>query len=166
MDRQRPRSREKNVTDTKKTVQKRGSGLGTGPVGRTPGQQWQTENNPSGAGSAGKVPKRSGVPGGGLSKILILLAALVLGGGGALLGLPSGQAPSGTGQISPGQGQASPGTGQSTQVQGTGVSLSSLLGSLGGGSVSSGWLEPAMPPITRRQSLQGAGMCIRPVRVN
>ena len=143
MDRQRPRSREKNVTDTKKTVQKRGSGLGTGPVGRTPGQQWQTENNPSGAGSAGKVPKRSGVPGGGLSKILILLAALVLGGGGALLGLPSGQAPSGTGQISPGQGQASPGTGQSTQVQGTGVSLSSLLGSLGGGSVSSGWLEPA-----------------------
>lgn len=143
MDRQRPRSREKNVTDTKKTVQKRGSGLGTGPVGRTPGQQWQTENNPSGAGSAGRVPKRSGVPGDGLSKILILLAALVLGGGGALLGLPSGQAPSGTGQISPGQGQASPGTGQSTQVQGTGVSLSSLLGSLGGGSVSSGWLEPA-----------------------
>ena len=44
MEHQRPRGREKHVTGPGKTVQKRGEGLGTGPVGEpggsgTPGGQ-------------------------------------------------------------------------------------------------------------------------------
>lgn len=130
MDNQRPRSREKHVAGSKKTVQKRGDGLGTGPVGYS---------RPDG--SFGASPKRSSASLGGFPKLLVLLAALILGGGGALLGLPSGQNPSGTNQTSPLAQQISPGTAQS--ASGGGAFLQTLLGGLGGGNVSSGWAEPS-----------------------
>lgn len=139
MDNQRPRSREKHITGSKKTVQKRGSGLGTGPVGH--GRTDNRPDTPHLSGAFSSSPKRSSTPSGGLPKLLILLVVLVLGGGGALLGLPSGQSPSGTNQSSPQEQQMIPGTGQS--ALGSGAFLESLLGSLNGGSVSGGWVEPA-----------------------
>ena len=59
----RPRGREKNVTNNSKGVKKRGSGLGTGPVGNAGGY----------SGRPGRRPVRSsgGQSGGGLFKIII-----------------------------------------------------------------------------------------------
>ena len=116
MDQQRPRGREKHVTGPAKKVEKHGEGLHTGPVGGGAG--------PGGSGSR-PAPTRSGGsrPVGGM-KLLILLAVLLLGGGGGLSTLLGGQLlqPSGT-----------------PSAPGGGMDLSALMGSLGGGSVSSGW---------------------------
>ena len=140
MDRQRPRSREKNVTGPAKTVNKRGEGLGTGPVG-VPREQ-------SGGQSAGT--RSSGTRAGGGLKMIILLAALLLGGGGggllAMLGGQSGQT-----------GQAPSGTG--------GLDVGALMSSLGGGSVSSGWqgeantgrLNSSVDPAARAKRVQLLG---------
>ena len=124
MESKRPRSREKHVTGPAKTVQKRGQGLGTGPVGDTGGREQ--------AGSSGAA-RSAGTRSGGGMKLILLLLVLLLGGGGltALLGgQPDSQAPSASQPPSSGQ-QQSPG------------SLTSLLSGLGGGSVSSGWQSAA-----------------------
>ena len=94
MESNRPRGREKHVTGAGKTVQKRGEGLGTGPVGSPSGHSGRGQ--PSGGGT-----RSSGGRGGGM-KLIVLLLALLLGGGGGLtafLGNQSGvpQPPS-TGQ--------------------------------------------------------------------
>lgn len=116
MDRQRPRSREKNVSGPAKTVNKRGEGLGTGPVG--------VPRNQSGGGGQSSDTRSSGQRSVGGFKLIILLAVLLLGGGGgglmALLGGQSGQ----TGQTQGGAG---------------GLNVGVLMSGLGGGSVSSGW---------------------------
>jgi len=113
MDRQRPRGREKNVTGAAKRVEKQGEGLGTGPVGVP---------RDAGGGSGGSGTRASGGRVVGGPKLIILLIALLLGGGGsglmAILGGPAG-GPS--------------------QPSGTGLNVSALMSSLGGGSVSSGW---------------------------
>lgn len=126
MNNQRPRGREKHVIDSKKTVQKRGSGLGTGPVGSS---HPENKPNPQTRNTSGNVTRS-----GGISKILLLLAVLLFGGGGALMGNPFSQAP-GTPQSQNVQ--------QSQGTQQTSIDLSSLLGGLGGGSISSGWDKPA-----------------------
>lgn len=75
MDRNRPRARQKNVTSGGKGVNRRGSGLGTGPVGSPNGY----------SGKSGKsVGKRAAAGGGGLSlvAIIVFLASRFLGGGG------------------------------------------------------------------------------------
>ena len=51
MDTNRPRGRERNVTGPAKRVEKRGSGLGTGPVGNTGGHSGGGPAHPA-AGSA------------------------------------------------------------------------------------------------------------------
>ena len=116
MDRQRPRSREKHVSGPAKTVNKRGDGLGTGPVG-VPRNQRGEEGQSSGTRSSGQRSV-------GGFKLIILLAVLLLGGGGgglmALLGGQSGQ-----------MGQTQSGAG--------GLNVGALMSGLGGGSVSSGW---------------------------
>ncbi|WP_251317000.1 clostripain-related cysteine peptidase [Flintibacter muris] len=135
----RPRSREKNVTGPAKTVNKRGEGLGTGPVG-APRKQ-------SGGESAGT--RSSGTRSAGGFKMIILLAILFLGGGsGGLMAMLGGQT-----------GQSQSGTG--------GLNVSSLISSLGGGSVSSGWqgeantgkLDATVDPAARskRVTLLGDG---------
>ena len=126
----RPRGREKQVTGPAKKVEKRGDGLGTGPVGSGRGGQTGSSSGggPGSRGSGGG--KRSG---GGM-KLIILLAVLLLGGGGGLSALMGGGQSSGGGQSA----QVS-----SSSSQGGAVDLSALLGSLGGGSVSSGWQEEA-----------------------
>ena len=116
----RPRGREKNITGQGKPIKKRGAGLGTGPVGSSGGYS----GRPS-----GENVTRSG---GGMSKMLIMLLVLLLGGGG------------GIGSLLFGGGNTAPQTGPSTQqptIQQPSqtVDLSSLLGGLGGGSVSAGW---------------------------
>lgn len=116
----RPRGRQKNVTGQGKDIKRRGSGLGTGPVGmagRTP--------NPPGSGTAGgtsggRVTRSGGGLGGG--KLILIILALLLGGGGGVGTLLSGGD-----------------SGSSSQSMSSGSAIESLLGSLGGGSVSTGW---------------------------
>lgn len=120
----RPRGREKHVTGPAKNVEKRDSGLGTGPVGA--GRSSQS----SGGGSRSSGGGRSG---GGLMKIILLLAVLLLGGGGGLGALLGGG----------GEGLTAPVSQSTSSGQTGGADLSALFGSLGGGSVSSGWETPA-----------------------
>lgn len=73
----RPVGRKKNVTEGGSGVQKRGEGLGTGPVGNSSGYS----SGPSGTGG-GAGPQRSG----GRSPLfmIIIVLFLILGGGGGL----------------------------------------------------------------------------------
>ncbi len=132
MENNRPRGRKKNVTGPGKSVQKRGDGLGTGPVGDPGGYQ---DRAPRGGGQG---PTRSSGSRGGGAKLIVLLLALLLGGGGGLTAFLGGQ--------SGGQAQT-PSTGQQQQQQagqgGGTTDWAQLLSGLGGGSVSSGWQSPA-----------------------
>ena len=115
----RPRGRQKNITGQGKPIQRRGSGLGTGPVGR----------RPSGGGSSDRNVTRSN--GGGMSKIIVALLVLLLGGGGGIGSLLfGGDTTTSTTTI--------PTPSQST-VSSQSMDLSSYWGNLGGGNVSSGW---------------------------
>ena len=79
----RPRGREKHVTDNSTGVHKRGEGLGTGPVGSPNGYA----NRPNGTGSSGgggggSFGKRAAGGGGSvLLIVIILLVKMFLGGG-------------------------------------------------------------------------------------
>ena len=127
----RPRGREKNVTGQGKSIKRRGSGLGTGPVGTS------YQNSGSSKRSSGKGTTRASSSGGGGLKIIIILLVVLLGGGGGLGSLLSGD---GLGNI---LGSLLGGTTSQQQSQGgtdiLGGALESLLGNLGGGSISSGW---------------------------
>ncbi len=129
----RPRSREKNISGTGKSVYRRGSGLGTGAVG-TPGGY----SNHGGAGrvtrgfgGAGRGVRGGRKRGGSLTGIIVALA-LIFGGTG-IFGNDSG------GNVS--TSQASTQTQQYSQSTTSGYSTlsDSLYASLNGGSVSSGW---------------------------
>lgn len=122
MENNRPRGRERHVTGSGKKVEKRGTGLGTGPVGDAGGYKDRT---PQSGGVRG-----SNTRGGGM-KLIVLLLVLLLGGGGGLTALLGGQ------QQTPSAGQ------QQTNPDGMGADWTALLGGLGGGSVSTGWQEPA-----------------------
>jgi hypothetical protein len=118
MDNNRPRGRERNVTGPGKTVQKRGEGLGGGPVGEA--GRGSSRETSSGTRSTGT--RRVG----GVQLIILLLVALLGGGGGltALLGgQPGSPAPSGQQQVQPGGNSG----------------WTSMLSGLGGSSMSSGW---------------------------
>ena len=117
MDNNRPRSREKHVEGPGKTVQKRGAGLGTGPVGDRTGYSDRRQSTPSGS-------RSGGTKGGGGAKLIAILLVLLLGGGGGLTALLSGQG------------------GQQAQNSGT-AGWSQVPAGLGGGSVSTGWQNPA-----------------------
>ena len=117
----RPRGREKRVAGPAKKVEKRGSGLGTGPVGAGQGGG-QSSGSRSGGTRAG---------GGGMMKIVLLLAVLLLGGGGGLGALLGGGGQTGESLAAP-AGQSVPSSGQTAGA----ADLSALFGGLGGGSVS------------------------------
>ena len=133
----RPRGREKNVSGAGKGVYKRGSGLGIGSVGNSGGYSGRG-GGPSGGGGRGTRGTRAG-GGGGMMKIILLLVVLLMGGGGSIgsLLLGGNTATSGSSQT---VGQ-SVSTDYSQYPQSTtgSIDLSSLFGSLGGGSVSTGW---------------------------
>ncbi|MBP3569261.1 MAG: peptidase C11 [Lachnospiraceae bacterium] len=150
----RPRSREKNVTGNSKGVKKRGSGLGTGPVGNAGGS-----GGNSGSTSSGKGTRASGNSKGGLLKI-ILIVVVLLGGGGGLTGLLGNFLGVSTSDTSTNNGSSSNvgsdivgdllenviGGGSSSGTSG-GVGdileslggLGGILGNLNSGSTSSGW---------------------------
>ena len=133
----RPRGRQRNVSGQGKGVYKRGSGLGTGPVGSGGGYS----GRPTGGSGGGGRPTRSGGSGGGgLMKIIMLLIVVFLGGGtglGSLMGGFSGG--SGSGGYGQAGGYEQYQQEQSQQAQVSGADLTTLLNSLGGGSISTGW---------------------------
>ena len=133
----RPRGREKNVSGAGKGVYKRGSGLGIGSVGNSGGYSGRG-GGASGGGGRGTRGTRAG-GGGGMMKIILLLVVLLMGGGGSIgsLLLGGNTATSGSSQT---VGQ-SVSTDYSQYPQSTtgSVDFSSLFGSLGGGSISTGW---------------------------
>ena len=119
MENNRPRGREKHVTGPAKSVQKRGEGLGSGPVGSD-----HQDRQPSGGGT--RTKRQSG---GG--RLIALLLVLLLGGGGGLTALLGGQ-----------QDSTPPSQQQQQQTQPSSVDWAQLLGGLGG-SASSGWQTEA-----------------------
>ena len=124
----RPRGRQRNVTGQGKSIHRRGSGLGTGPVG-TPGG-YSGRLGGSSHQSSGNMTRS----GGGLSKIIILLLVAVLGGGGGLGSLLLG----GGGESTPSYSESYETTTQ-TQTTPQYMDMSSLFGNLNSGSVSTGW---------------------------
>lgn len=189
----RPRGRQKNVTGQGKKVYRRGSGLGTGSVGRPGGRPTGSSSGPTysslgssgGTGGAG-APVFRGGGSGGIGKIIIALLVIFLLGKGGLGGLgdllsggmeeasgPSqgyyGQTQddydsyeesenplSGLEELFGGSSQSSQQTQQSQQTMTGNISLEELLGSLGGGSVSSGWEEESNESTLNTSVVDGA----------
>lgn len=127
---QRPRGRQRNVTGAGKSIKRRGSGLGSGPVGSSGGYGGRPGGSgglgggrPIGSGGRPTRTTRSG--GGGLFKI-ILIALVLLGGGGGML---SG----GLGDLG--------GSMMSGGNYGQYDDYGSMWGNLGGGNVSTGWSD-------------------------
>ena len=116
----RPTGRQRNITGQGKPIQRRGAGLGTGPVGK-PGR---TPRHASSNSQSSGHTTRSGGFGGG--KLIILLLVLLLGGGGGLGTLLFG----GSGDIAP--QSSAPGSSYESSYE-------SLFGDLMGSSVSTGW---------------------------
>lgn len=142
----RPRGRQRNVSGSGKSVYKRGSGLGTGPVGSSGGYSGRPSGGGIGGGSSrGSRGPRNTRGGGGLGKLILLGLIVLFGGGGGLGSMLFG---GGSGDIVDVGGYGPTGSydggymqqnGQSQQGGYANVDLSSLLGGLGGGSISSGW---------------------------
>ncbi len=134
----RPRGRQKNITGSGKAVKRRGSGLGTGPVGGK-GRSESIGSSFSGkSGAAGSFRPASGAKnvtrsGGGMSKLIVLILVLLLGGGGGLSTLLGTSGESYTPENNPQAGQ------EQSWGELPSFDLEAMLGSLGGGSVSSGW---------------------------
>ena len=190
MSENRPRGREKHVTGPGKTVEKRGEGLGTGPVGEAGGYQDKPAQNAaagaresgaaggahgnpgtarpntgsahsasntgninrpasggvhgtSGAAQPSRSARSSGTRSGGAMKLIAIVLALLLGGGGGLTALLGGGESSSDTQQSAGQPAAATGQQQTVAQSGSTVDWAQLLGGLGGGSVSTGWENPA-----------------------
>ncbi|MCR4962915.1 MAG: peptidase C11 [Firmicutes bacterium] len=138
----RPRGREQNITGSGKSVHRRGSGLGTGPVGNAGGYAGRDQNNGSGHGQGGGRGSNSGSQmqrssGRRISPLLIIaiLAFLVLGGGGAGLSSLFGGNTDTQSNVAVQQ--------QSGNSLGNLGNLGSLLGNFSGGNVSSGWSRSA-----------------------
>ena len=143
----RPRGRQKNVVGAGKSVRRRGSGLGTGPVGGAGRGQGISGGSAGksgtsfrpGSGRTGSAGRSSGSTrsGGGMSKLVILLLALLLGGGGSLTGILGGSdLPSD--YYEPDYSYQQPQQQTPSYEQST-FDLESLLAGLGGGAVSTGW---------------------------
>ena len=138
-----PRGRQRNVTGTGKSINRRGSGLGSGPVGssrgysgRPGGGMSSNSNRPSG-GSMGNARRYSGgnttgSGGGGIIKFIIIALVVLLGGGSGLDSIMSEDSTEYTTTIEDTMEQG-------TMGQSTSDYLNSLYGSLGGGNVSAGW---------------------------
>ena len=139
----RPRGRQKNVTGSGKSIKRRGSGLGTGPVGGAGRGQGISGGGPRPSGGSSfnpnPRPQRSyGSSGGGFSKIIILILVLLFGGGGGLTAMLGGGSDTPAYDDYPSysdQGYSDSGSGTQTST----IDLSALLGGLNTGAVSSGW---------------------------
>ena len=131
----RPRAREKNVTGAGKGVQRKGSGLGTGPVS-------SGGSNPFGRGQSSSSGRSSGTRGtrGGISPlIIVLLLVLLFGGGGGLSSLLGGSGSTGSDSAYYSSSQTQ--SGSSSQSSGSQGGYASLLPGTSSGQTSSfnGW---------------------------
>ena len=142
----RPKSREKNVTESSKGVKKRGSGLGSGSVGNR-----ETASKQSKSQSSGNTVRESGGKKSPLWKILILVVALLGGGGGAagmlggLFGNDTLENSSNTGANNGGAvvgellDSMTSGTTETGSLSDLGSTLSGLGSLLNSGTTSNGW---------------------------
>ena len=124
MDKNRPKGREKHVTEGGSGVHRRGSGQGTGPVGSGHGP------GPGGSSGGSGGGKRSGGGGFGLPGIIVLIVLLLGGGGGIGSGLLGGL----------GGGSSSGGAGGSGSQGYDDQSYYSMISNQGSSS-SSGWTD-------------------------
>jgi len=135
----RPRARQKNITGGSKGVKRRGSGLGTGPVGG--GRPGGSTGSAGSGGSHGGGTRSSG----GKSSMLYIIIAVVvllLGGGGGLAGLLGGSGDSSGGSSLLGGLLGGDSSGGGSSVLGDLSSLGNLgtlLGGLNSGTTSTGW---------------------------
>ena len=140
----RPRGRQKNVTSAGKPIKRRGSGLGTGPVGgagRGEGISGSFGKRPNGTSfrptgqnqDSGNVTRSRG----GFSKLIILILLLLFGGGTGLTGLLGGSGSTPDYDLPQYEPQGN--HNQSYEQQVPTIDLGTLLGNLGGGAVSTGW---------------------------
>jgi len=139
-----PRGREKNITGQGKSVYKRGSGLGTGPVGNSGGYQGRPgtggshaprqNGNPAGAGQSGTRASGRRSP----LLVIILAAIALLGGGGAGLSSLLGGGDSTAQSVTESVGSLV----SSSSLSG-GMDLSALLGGISAGNTSTGWTKAA-----------------------
>ncbi len=111
MDRNRPRSREKNVTSGGNGVHRRGNGLGSGPVG--------SSGSYAGRSSSGKIGKRAAI-GGGISIPTLLIIGFAI-----FNAIKGGSTPSDNGGYQPGNTQ----TGNHAASNGTAVDTTVAAGS-------------------------------------
>lgn len=131
----RPRSREKYVTEESKGVKKRGSGTGTGPVGNGGdglGQSGDSASKKSAGkakkgskGTSGNVTRSSDSSKSPLMKVILVVIAL-LGGGGGLAGVLGGLL-------------GGDSTGTDSGLSNLGSSLAGITSMLNSGSTSDGW---------------------------
>ena len=131
----RPRGRQRNVSGAGKSINRRGAGLGTGPVGSSGGYSGRPGGGnsfSSGRRNSGGNVTRSG-NGGGMMKFIIIALVILLGGGGGVGSLLSNDNAEYT--SAPMESM----TGQSSTGQSTADYLNSIYGNLGGGSISNGW---------------------------
>ena len=132
----RPRGRQKNVTGAGKPIKRRGSGLGTGPVGGAGrGQGIGGGHRPSGGSfhMGGSRPTQRSGGGGGFGKLIILILVLLFGGGGGLTAILGG------GADAPAYNDYPSYSDQGSSTQTPSIDLEALLGGLNTGSTSSGW---------------------------
>ncbi len=139
----RPRARQKYVTDGSKGVKRRGSGLGTGPVGGSRPSGSMSSGGSSGSSHRGGTRSSGGK--GSMLFIIIAVVVLLLGGGGGLAGLFGGGSgdSSGDGGSSVigdllGGGSSNGGSSVLGDLSSLG-NLGSLLGGLNSGTTSTGW---------------------------
>lgn len=133
----RPRGRQKNVTGSGKPIGRRGSGLGTGPVGGA-GRGAGIGGGPRPSGGSftptggSHRPTRS-AGSGGFGKLIILILVLLFGGGSGLTAMLGGDGGNVQDYYDPGYSNVG------TNTQTPTIDLQALLGGLNTGSTSSGW---------------------------
>lgn len=156
----RPRGRQKNITGASGSVNRRGSGLGSGPVGRQDGYSGRTSSQSGFGGSYQQRPQNggqsfrptqqqstdSGTRGlfsGGLGKIVIIvIAALVLFGGGGIFGLFGGDSSDGGSTVGGNtMGGNSSSIGSISSLFSGNSSISSLFGGSASTTPSSTWTK-------------------------
>ena len=137
----RLRGRQRNVTGAGKSINRRGAGLGTGPVGSQGGYSGRPgggSHRPSSGNSFGGGRRPSGgnvtrSGGGGMMKFIIIALVLLLGGGSGVGSILSDDSMEYTSTAVDNTSE------QSITGQSTSDFLNSLYGNLGGGNVSAGW---------------------------
>ena len=136
----RPRGRQKHVTGNGSPIKRRGSGLGTGPVGgagRGNGigggfsQNRPNTGNPNIFGTNRSSTGPGSIP----IKLIILVLVLLLGGGGGLSAMMNNY------EVLENYTPPIDNSSQSQSGQLLGTNPNSLFGNLGGGAVSTGWVD-------------------------